>query len=402
MKHLNRWCYVGAGVCVLLFAGVIYAWSILSVPIANEFTEWSKAQLSMAFTIAMTFFCVGGLLGGFLSGRVNVKINVLTSGVLFLAGFWLTSLTSATLQLYIGFGVFAGLAAGLSYNAAMSTMLKWFPDKQGLISGILLMGFGFGSFLIGKVYQVYTFDSPGNWRVAFRILGAVTFAALAAGSFFFKNPGGGIASGSPHIRNGEEIPPQQALKNPIFWYSYAWAISTGVVGLVLVSQASGILAETAPLTESGLASTLVGLISIFNGLGRVTFGYLYDSKGYRFTMILDILLTLVSPILLLLAISADQISLLILGFIVGGLAFGGIPPSLSALTSEFFGIKYYPANYSLMSTNLIFASFGSIAAGYLCDFSGSYAYAMFMAIGMAALSGICMLKIRRPGEPYSN
>jgi OFA family oxalate/formate antiporter-like MFS transporter len=397
MKRLNRWIYAGAGVCVLLFAGVIYAWSIFSVSIGSEFPDWSKAQLSMTFTAAMIFFCIGGLLGGFLVGKINVKINVAASGVLFLAGFEFASRAAVPWQLCVGFGVMAGLASGLAYNAVLGTMSKWFPDKQGLIFGILLMGFGIGSFLIGKAYQVYTPGAPGSWRASFRFLGMFLFAVLAVGSFFFEKPSGG-ATGvkSPNVQGGEDLPPRQVLKNPAFWFSYAWAVLTGAAGLVLVSQASGILTEAAPLTESGFAAVVVGLISVFNGTGRVVFGFLYDRKGYRFAMAFDILLSLSAAALLLLAISEKLLPLLILGFAVGGLAFGGSPTSVSALTSDFFGMKYYPVNYSIICTNLIFASFGSIAAGYLYDLGGSYVYAMFMVIGMTVLSGICMLKIRRP------
>lgn len=158
---LNRWIYAAVGVIVLLFAGLVYAWSVLASPIAAEFTQWSQAQLSLTFTICMTLFCLGGFVGGLLSGKINVKINVWAAAVLFFIGFFVASRATSLTGLYIGYGVFAGFASGLAYNAVMSTMSKWFPDKQGLISGILLMGFGLGSFIIGKVYQAYT---PGRNR----------------------------------------------------------------------------------------------------------------------------------------------------------------------------------------------------------------------------------------------
>lgn len=87
---LNRWIYAAVGVIVLLFAGLVYAWSVLASPIAAEFTQWSQAQLSLTFTICMTLFCLGGFVGGLLSGKINVKINVWAAAVLFFIGFlWL-------------------------------------------------------------------------------------------------------------------------------------------------------------------------------------------------------------------------------------------------------------------------------------------------------------------------
>ena len=151
MKQLNRRVYAIVGVIVLLFAGLVYAWSVLSTPIAAEFTGWTKAQLSLTFTLVMILFCIGSLLCGLLAGKLSAKNAVRLGAVLFLAGFYIASRCQAPLTLYLGFGVLCGLGSGLSYNAVMSTMVKWFPDKPGLISGVLLMGFGGGSFLIGKL-----------------------------------------------------------------------------------------------------------------------------------------------------------------------------------------------------------------------------------------------------------
>jgi OFA family oxalate/formate antiporter-like MFS transporter len=403
MKDLNRWVYAAAGVCVLSFAGMIYAWSVFSVPIGNEFSVWTKTQLSMTFTAAMIFFCLGGLLGGILAGAVNVKVNIVASGILFWAGFWLTAQTQAPWQLYTGFGVMGGLASGLTYNAVMSTMSKRFPDKQGLISGILLMGFGLGSFLIGKAFQMYTPTDPGGWRVSFKFFGALLFALMAIGSVFFEKPSeSGIDGEKKAFPDGifseknAGLPPVQVLRHSSFWISYGWAVLAGAAGLVLVSQASGIVLEVNPLTEGEMVPVLVGLISVFNGVGRVVFGFLYDAKGYRFAMTFDVLFSLIAAATLFGAITAGQFLLIPLGFVLGGLAFGGVPTCVSALIGDFYGVKYYPVNYSIACTNLIFASFGSAAAGGLYDFTGSYVSAMLMAGSAAILSGFCLLGIRRP------
>ena len=155
MKQLNRRVYAIVGVIVLLFAGLVYAWSVLSTPIAAEFTDWTKAQLSLTFTLVMILFCIGSLLCGLLAGKLSAKNAVRLGAVLFLAGFYIASRCQTPLTLYLGFGVLCGLGSGLSYNAVMSTMVKWFPDKPGLISGVLLMGFGGGSFLGGNASQIF-------------------------------------------------------------------------------------------------------------------------------------------------------------------------------------------------------------------------------------------------------
>ena len=156
MKKLNRWVYAAFGVVILLFAGMVYAWSVLSGPIAQEYPQWTNAQLSLTFTIVMTLFCVGCMAGGFLSGKVSAKIYVWAAAAMFLGGFMLSARITSLMGLYIGFGVICGFASGLAYNAVMGTISRWFPDKQGLISGVLLMGFGLSSFLVGKIFQMCT------------------------------------------------------------------------------------------------------------------------------------------------------------------------------------------------------------------------------------------------------
>ena len=275
MKQLNRRVYAIVGVIVLLFAGLVYAWSVLSTPIAAEFTGWTKAQLSLTFTLVMILFCIGSLLCGLLAGKLSAKNAVRLGAVLFLAGFYIASRCQTPLTLYLGFGVLCGLGSGLSYNAVMSTMVKWFPDKPGLISGVLLMGFGGGSFLIGKLYQAWTPAGIGGWRTSFVVLGIVCFAVLAVCSFFFVAPGADFAApagkgGKAAVRPAAaDIKPVEMLKKPTFWLYYVWAIAVSAAGLALISQASGVVWEASADQTAASVATIVGLISICNALGRV-------------------------------------------------------------------------------------------------------------------------------------
>ena len=162
MKQLNRWVYAIVGVIVLLFAGLVYAWSVLSTPIGAEFTGWTKAQLSLTFTLVMILFCIGSLLCGLLAGRLSAKNAVRLGAVLFLAGFFIASRCQSPLTLYLGFGVLCGLGSGLSYNAVMSTMVRWFPDRPGLISGVLTAAISLG----GYSYMVQASDGLGGvWEM---------------------------------------------------------------------------------------------------------------------------------------------------------------------------------------------------------------------------------------------
>lgn len=398
MKQLNRWVYAIAGVIVLLFAGLVYAWSVLSTPIAAEFTAWTKAQLSLTFTLVMIFFCIGSLLCGLLSGRLSAKNAVRLGAALFLTGFFLASRCHSPLTLYLGFGVLCGLGSGLSYNAVMSTMVRWFPDKPGLISGVLLMGFGGGSFLIGKLYQAWTPADVGGWRISFLVLGVVCFVVLAVCSFFFVAPGadftapagkGGRAVAAPL----EDCKPTVMLRRPAFWLFYIWAIAVSAAGLALISQASGIVWEISADQTASSVATIVGLISICNAVGRVLFGGVFDKYGRSLSMQLVNILFVAASGVLLAALGSRSVPLVIAGFMVGGLAYAGVTPSCSAFCRAYFGPTHYPVNFPLIVSNLIFASFGSTISGALYDASGSYNSTFFLIIGLAAAGVLCSLAI---------
>lgn len=399
MKHLNRWVYAIVGVIVLLFAGLVYAWSVLSTPIAVEFADWSKAQLSMTFTIVMIMFCIGSLLCGLLTGKLSAKMAVRIGAVLFLLGFFLASRTQSLAMLYIGFGVLCGLSSGLCYNAVMSTMVRWFPDRPGLISGVLLMGFGGGSFIIGKLYQAWTPVEIGGWRASFLVMGIIIFVVLAICSFFFVAPGADFVA--PAAKNskaavkiaGKEYKPLEMVKKPSFWLYYVWAIALSAAGLALISQASGVVWEASASQTAGAVATIVGLISICNALGRVLFGGMYDKYGRSLSMQLVNILFIITSGVLILALAAKSVVVVIIGFILGGLAYSGITPTNSAFCRAYFGPANYPVNFSLINSNLIFASFGSTVSGALFDASGSYNVTFFLIIGLAVVGILCSLAI---------
>ena len=403
MKNLNRWVYAIAGVVVLLMAGLIYAWSVMSQPIAASRPDWTAAQLSLTFTLVMAFFCAGSLIAGILSKKVNPKIYVILSGVLLLAGFMVASLTKESpAMLYLGFGVLCGLGSGFAYNAVMGTICAWFPDKQGLISGILLMGFGLSSFIIGKIFAATTpSDGTDNWCGTFRIFGIIIFVVMIVASFFFVKPGADFvpptAGKNKVVREPVcDVNTGKMVKIPSFWLMYIWAIMVSAAGLALVGQASGIATQVGTDVPQGTIATVVGLISIMNGVGRIIYGAMFDKKGYKFTMVVDMISFIIASLILIMALRTGSFGLIILGFIVGGFAYAGVTPMQSAVISDFFGRTYYSVNFSVIVTNLMIGSFASTIAGKLYDMSQSYMSTIFMMILVTVIAFAAFVGIRRP------
>lgn len=393
----KRWIYAAIGVLVLLFAGLVYAWSVLSGPIGAFFTEWSSTQLSFTFTLCMMFFCLGGLLTGSISDKIGPKIMLKLSAILFFLGFFLVSRAGSIIALYLGYGVIAGLASGFAYNSILGNVTKFFPDCSGLISGVLLMGFGFGSFIIGKVYQAATPYGVGidKWRNSFLIFGCILFVIMFVCSFFIRKPSDKeieeLTKDMNRVKHGIEVEvlhvtPGEMLKSSSFWMFFIWAVLLSAAGLAIVSQASGVAREVGVKVSTSTITTVVGLISISNGVGRVIFGCLFDKIGRLKTMLLNEGIFLIAILILMLALKSGQFIFVVIGFIFTGLAYGGVTPTNAAFTNSFYGSKHYAVNLSIVTMNLLIASFGSTIAGALYDASGSY-FTTLIAMMIAVAGG---------------
>ena len=185
-NHLNqRWLYLILGVASMLFAGIIYGWSILKAPFG---AFWTAPQLALNFTITMTCFCLGGFVGAKLSTRFGVRNTLLISGALAFAGFLRTSnLTgNSILLLYLSYGVLSGTGIGIAYNVVISTVNAWFPDKKGLSSGCMMMGFGASSLIIGNLAS--SIMEVWGWQSAYRLLGIALGIVLITAALILKKP----------------------------------------------------------------------------------------------------------------------------------------------------------------------------------------------------------------------
>ena len=200
---------------------------------------------------------------------------------------------------------------------------------------------------------------------------------------------GGRAVAAPR----EDIKPAVMLKRPAFWLYYVWAIAVSAAGLALISQASGVVWEASADQTAASVATIVGLISICNAVGRVLFGGMYDKFGRSLSMQLVNGLFILTSVVLLLAMSSRSVVVVIIGFVIGGLAYSGVTPTNSAFCRAYFGPTSYPVNFPLINSNLIFASFGSTISGALYDASGSYSSTFFLIIGLAVAGILCSLAI---------
>ena len=160
----RRWFYLGTGVFAMLFSGVLYAWSILKIPFKEVF-GWSDSSLALNFTFTMCFFCLGAFFGSLICKKIGPKITLAIAGALVGVGFVLTGMLNADMLyvLYFSYAILAGTGIGISYNVVVSTVAAWFPDKKGLCSGCLMMGFGVSTLLLGNLISMFFENESIGW-----------------------------------------------------------------------------------------------------------------------------------------------------------------------------------------------------------------------------------------------
>ena len=389
--------YVVLGTVVLLISGLIYAWSILSAPLIQEFDGWSLSQISFAFTICTFMFCLGGFCRGIIASKISVRLTMILSGILNVLGLFLTaSVQQNIFVIYFGFGVLCGFAVGLAYNTIMSVVTEWFSSDKGLVSGILLMGFGFGSFVIGKSYQVILSSGLLGWRELFCIMGLLVFIVYVAAGLFIKKPNTSIDLKERRSGGLADMNARQMISNKSFQIYFVWAILLASSGYILLAHANGMLNEAVPKIDAGIAANIVSLISICNGAGRIVWGMIYDKMQYKRTMWIVELDFAVCVLALYFGLQSGSTVLMTIGYIAGGLFFAGLAALNPACISDFFGEKYYPINFSIINMNVLISSFGSTLAAALYDNTGSFNSVVILLGIVWCLSVCCVMFIKRP------
>jgi OFA family oxalate/formate antiporter-like MFS transporter len=414
-KVANRWVIVVAAVVMQLALGAVYAWSVFVIPLqklpGHAASVWTTTAVTLTFTIAIAILGVGAAVGGFWLDRVGPRIVATTAAFcyglgVFLAGFSVDSLP----LMYLSYGVLGGLGMGLGYIVPVATLVKWFPDRRGLVTGLAVFGFGGGAVLAAPVATALIGSSNAVGQT-FIIMGIAYFIMVLVAAQFFSNPPAGYrpAGWTPTVkqtsqRAARDFTPGEALKR---WQWYAlWAILTLNVtaGIAIISQAKpigiavqGAPADTKDVTVLALATTFVTLIGVFNACGRFVWAWLSDLIGRRMVFLSMFILQAVLFALLAIALNAQSYAVLItLGFIVA-LCYGGGFGTMPAFTADYFGPKKAGSIYGLMLTAWSAGGIlGPILIAQVKDLTKGYTGALYIIAGIMIVSALLPLLIRPP------
>src|SRR6195256_2058289 len=186
MRTLNRWIIAAAGVLMQVALGAVYAWSVFRAPLVRQF-GWSISEVTLTFTISIFVLGISAFLGGLWLNRKGPRVVAITGGILYGLGVFLASFSANKLWwLYLSYGLIGGIGLGLSYIVPVAVLVKWFPDRRGLITGIAVGGFGAGALVTAPV-ATRLIQSVGVLPT-FAYLGIAFLLITVAAGYFMQNP----------------------------------------------------------------------------------------------------------------------------------------------------------------------------------------------------------------------
>ena len=359
MDHLQKRARIvlTAGILFNLSVGMLYTWSIIRgrmmEPLYAGGWEWTSAQAGRPFTFAVLFFALGVLIGGRIQDRTGPRKVVTTGGFLVGLGMIISGFVgNSPAGITAAFGIVTGLGIGLGYGCVTPPALKWFhPSKKGMISGLIVGGFGFGAVYFGPLASALLYNFGIERTFIFMGIGVIALSVTFAQ--FITNPPPGYVPETPRSMKASAAGTtvskdhtwREMVKTPRFYMMFIMFIITSSVGLMVIGNVTRIASVQMGILDTAVLAFLVSFMAITNMSGRIIGGFLSDKIGRINMLYVIFALQLFNMIGFLFYASFPA---LIVGVIGIGFCFGALLSVFPALTAEQYGLKNYGANYGIV------------------------------------------------------
>ena len=398
----GRWLLVGAALLLQFSIGAVYAWSVFSKALqeADAF-QLSKVQAAVPFEVTIGMIFIGTYIGGRIQDKRGPRIVAISGGVIYALGVLLASLADSEDKfwlLVLGYGVLSGFGLGVAYIVPIAMLQKWFPDKRGLITGLAVGGFGFGAVLTSPLAQWLIDRDPDVPTKAFLPLGIAYLVLSLLGAMAFRNPPEGYevpgyvpATTGRVVDSGKDYDQGEALRTPQ-WYMLTAILTLNVTaGIALISEAAASASDIAGYSVTA-AATVVGVLAVFNGAGRIVWAAVSDYTGRMPAF--AAMLGLSGICLLILPHAANPVLFFALAAVVY-LCYGGGFGTMPATAGDYFGVKNAGAIYGLMIIGWsIGGVVGPLIASALIGEDQSYGTA-YTTLGVIALAAVVLPFVTR-------
>jgi OFA family oxalate/formate antiporter-like MFS transporter len=392
----NRWLIALAGVLMQIALGAVYAWSVFRNPLIKAH-GWTIPDVTLIFQITILVVGFAAFLGGLWMKKAGPRPVAFTAAVLYGAGTAAAGLAQSLPMLYLTYGFIAGTGLGLGYIVPVATLIKWFPDRRGMITGIAVAGFGAGALVMAPV-ATSLIKSVGV-GATFELLGLAYLVIVLACAFAMRNPPEGYAPPgyqAPPVSkssSGSNYTLSQALRT---WQWYALWLTLFLnanAGIAIISQASPMAQEISHVSAA-VAAGMVSLISVGNSAGRFLWAWLSDAIGRR-----NVFLTmfLLQAVLFFLLSRVESFGLLTSIAFVVLLCYGGGFGTMPAFAADYFGAKDVGSIYGMMLTAWGLAGmFGPTIFAQVRQATGHYQGAMTILAIVILVSAVVPLILRPP------
>jgi MFS transporter, OFA family, oxalate/formate antiporter len=400
MNKFKRWWIALAGILLQMALGAVYAWSVFRVPLAKQF-HWTISQVTLTFTIAIMVLGFASFFGGLWLKRVGPRVVALTGGALYGCGVFLASFSYHGLWwLYLTYGVIGGIGLGFAYIVPISVLVKWFPDRRGLMTGIAVGGFGAGALVTAPV-ATRLIQSVGVLQT-FAYIGIVFLIVSVVAGYFMQNPPEGWKPEgwieTPKElgqRSAKDLTLGDALKTWQWWALWLLLFLNTSAGISIISQEAPMFQEFAKVTAI-VAAGMVGIVSIGNALGRVFWAWASDTLGRRMTFAVMFIVQI--GLFWFLPNLHSVAAVTTVGFIIL-MCYGGGFGTMPAFAADYFGSANVGSIYGLMLTAWGFASaFGPLLIAHMRQSSGAYSSGLHVIAFVMAISVVLPLLVRPPAR----
>jgi MFS transporter, OFA family, oxalate/formate antiporter len=390
----NRLLIVLGTIIVQMGLGTIYTWSLFNQPLVDRF-GWNLSSVAITFSITSFALAFATLFAGKLQDKWGLRRLILGAGIVLGAGLMLSSQVSSLSLLYILAGVVVGFADGTAYITSLSNLIKWFPEKKGLISGISVGAYGTGS-LIFKYINGSLIQSVGVSQT-FLYWGMIVLIMIVGGSFLVREA---VVVNKPSVQNAgtpqRDYTVKEMLRTKQAYLLFVMFFTACMSGLYLIGVVKDIGVRMAGL-DVATAANAVAMVAIFNTAGRIILGALSDKVGR---------LKVVAGALLATAVAVTVLSLVPLNYglffaCVAGIAFcfGGNITVFPAIVADFFGLKNQSKNYGIVYQGF---GLGALAGSSIAALLGGFIPTFTTIAVLCVVSFLIALTIRTPDQSKPN
>ena len=399
----NRWGIAVAAVCMQICLGAVYGWSVFKKPLTGA-EHWSETAVQLNFTLAILFLGFGTIIGGLWQDQVGPRKVATTAGIIYGLGYMVSGIAAAHHSrnwLYIGYGVLTGIGMGMGYICPVATLVKWFPDRRGLMTGVAVCGYGFGAAVMGPfaAWELIHYGVPAT----FWTLGIVYLLVVVIAAQFYANPpvGWRPAGWEPHTSVAKaatavDFTVGETLGSWQFYLLFLLLFLNVSAGIMIISQASPMAQEMVGMTVLK-AAAMVSVISLCNGFGRVFWAWVSDYLGRSRVYFL---LFIIQAAIFIMLPRIHSLSLFTISFAIIGLCYGGGFGTMPSFTADFFGAKAMGGIYGIILLAWGLAAIPSpIMIAYIHQNMGRYAPAINVIAVVMLIALIFPILARwRPGK----